>query len=123
MASLPVLITQEEEVDLTMEDLTIEETKGEDETMATTPQKGPENSNFQGSISNKKLVQKDYRTYSFVNYYIQKKISNTIKKAKKSKANKRDGKKANKTVNGTKTFKTKPSQKLISQYFSVKPGK
>ena len=124
MNSLPVIITQDEEVDLTMEDLTIEETEEEDdETMATTAQEGPKNSNFQGSISNKKLVQKDYRTYSFVNYYIQKKISNTIKKAKKSKANKRDGKKGNKTVNGTKTFKTKPSQKLISQYFSVKPGK
>ena len=47
MASLPVLITQEEEVDLTMEDLTIEETEEEDEIMATTAQEGPENSNFQ----------------------------------------------------------------------------
>ena len=90
MSSPPVIITQDEEVDLTMEDLTIEETEeDDDETMATTAQEEPENSNFQGSISNKKLVQKDYHSYSFVNYYIQKKISNTIKKAKKSKANKK----------------------------------
>ena len=96
-----------------MEDLTIQETEEEDEIMTTTAQEGPENSNFQGSISNKKLVQKDYHSYSFVNYYMQK-ISSTIKKAKKSKVNKKDGKKANKTVNAAKTTKTKPSQKLIS---------
>ena len=57
-----------------MEDLTIEDTEEEDETMAITAQEGLENSNFQGSISNKKLVQKDYRSYSFVNYYIQKNL-------------------------------------------------
>ena len=74
MASLPVIITQDEEVDLTMEDLTIQEEEEEDEIMAITTQEGPENSNFQGSISNKKLVQKDYHSYSFVNYYIQKNL-------------------------------------------------
>ena len=42
MNSLPVIITQDEEADLTMEDLTIEETEKEDETMATTAQEGPE---------------------------------------------------------------------------------
>ena len=58
MNSLPVFITQDEEVDLTTEDLTIKETEKEDETMAITTQEGPENSNFQGSISNKSLSRK-----------------------------------------------------------------
>ena len=59
MKSLPVTITQDEEVDLTMEDLTIqEEEEDNDETMATTAQEGPENLNFQGSISNKSLSRK-----------------------------------------------------------------
>ena len=57
-----------------MEDLTIKETEEEDETMAITAQEGQKNSNFQGSISKKKLVQKDYHGYSFVNYYIQKNL-------------------------------------------------
>ena len=89
MTSLPVLITQDKEVDLTMEDLTIQETEEEDETIAITIQEGPKNSNFQRSISNKKLVQKDYRTYSFVNYYIQKKTLTPSRKPRKARPIKR----------------------------------
>ena len=59
MNSLPVIITQDEEVDLTMEDLTIEETEEEDdETMATTAQKGPKNLNFKDLLATKSLSRK-----------------------------------------------------------------
>ena len=59
MNSLPVIITQDEEVDLTMEDLTIEETEEEDdETMATTAQEGPKTRIFKDLLATKSLSRK-----------------------------------------------------------------
>ena len=58
MASLPVLITQDEEVDLTMEDLTIQETKEEDEIMAITTQEGPKIQIFKDLLATKSLSRK-----------------------------------------------------------------
>ena len=88
MSLLPVVITQDEVIDLTMEDT-------DDETMdkslhhnSTTTHKGKEKLNLQASTPSKKLIQKD------LYYFIQVQKSTTKKKYDLHKKKKKSTKKS-----------------------------
>ena len=84
MSSLPVLITQDEVIDLTMEDTDDENMEKSHDNISATTQKGKGRLNFQASTPRKKLIQKDLHYFITVQKSTPKKKSGLHKNKKKS---------------------------------------
>ena len=85
MTSHPVLITQDEEIDLTMDNIDNEEMEEPILTMATTNHQVTENLVVQESTPKKKLVQKDLHGFFKILDSLCKKKIVTPKKTNKKK--------------------------------------